>query len=167
MKLVIRQGEIERQVEVLRRVGGYEVRVGECDYSVDAVAVGDGRKSLLIEGAQYEVTVAPREEGAYWVSSGSSSGLVEVFDPLTHLARVSRGGGKAGGKRKVKAYMPGRVVALLAQPGESVAAGQGIVVLEAMKMENEIRADHAGTLLEVFVTPGQAVEGGDLLFEVG
>jgi pyruvate carboxylase subunit B len=62
--------------------------------------------------------------------------------------------------------MPGRVVAVLAREGEEVAAGQGIVVLEAMKMENEILADRAGTIRALFVQPGQAVEGGDPLFEI-
>jgi biotin carboxyl carrier protein len=62
--------------------------------------------------------------------------------------------------------MPGRVVAVLAAEGEAVEAGQGVVVLEAMKMENEIRAEHAGTVGRLFVQPGQAVEGGDPLFEL-
>jgi biotin carboxyl carrier protein len=62
--------------------------------------------------------------------------------------------------------MPGRVVAVLAEEGARVEAGQGVVVLEAMKMENEIRAERAGTLARLHVRPGQAVEGGDPLFEV-
>jgi pyruvate carboxylase subunit B len=62
--------------------------------------------------------------------------------------------------------MPGRVVAVLAEAGQEVKAGQGIVVLEAMKMQNEILAEHDGILKALFVQPGQAVEGGDPLFEM-
>ena len=63
--------------------------------------------------------------------------------------------------------MPGRVVEILVQEGEEVTAGQGVLVLEAMKMENEIRAEHDGTITKIHVQPGQAVEGGDPLFEMG
>jgi biotin carboxyl carrier protein len=62
--------------------------------------------------------------------------------------------------------MPGRVVALLAEEGSSVEQGQGILVLEAMKMENEIAAERDGTLKKLFVELGQPVEGGDPLFEI-
>jgi biotin carboxyl carrier protein len=62
--------------------------------------------------------------------------------------------------------MPGRVVAVLVEVGAAVTAGQGIVVLEAMKMENEIRAEHDGTIAKIFVQPGQAVDSGNPLFEM-
>ena len=62
--------------------------------------------------------------------------------------------------------MPGRVVAVLAAEGDAVRAGQGVVVLEAMKMQNEIQAEHDGTIKRICVAAGQAVEGGDLLFEL-
>ena len=63
--------------------------------------------------------------------------------------------------------MPGRVVAVLVEAGAPVDAGQGVVVLEAMKMENEIQAESAGVVSRILVEPGQAVEGGDPLFEIG
>jgi pyruvate carboxylase subunit B len=62
--------------------------------------------------------------------------------------------------------MPGRVVTLLLSEGESVEVGQGVVVLEAMKMENEIQAQVAGVVKKIFVEEGQSVEGGDPLFEI-
>ena len=63
------------------------------------------------------------------------------------------------GERVVKSPMPGRVVKVLVAKGDAVEVGQGLVVLEAMKMENEVRAKAAGTVAEVHVTPGAAVEG--------
>jgi pyruvate carboxylase subunit B len=62
--------------------------------------------------------------------------------------------------------MPGRVVELLAAEGDEIEAGQGIVVLEAMKMENEISSEHSGTVHKIHVEPGSTVEGGDPLFEI-
>ena len=62
--------------------------------------------------------------------------------------------------------MPGRVVDILVREGEKVEPGDGLVVLEAMKMENEIQAERAAVVSRIFVTPGQAVEGGDPLFEL-
>jgi biotin carboxyl carrier protein len=62
--------------------------------------------------------------------------------------------------------MPGRVVTLLAAEGQVVAAGQGVLVLEAMKMQNEIQAEHDGTVARILVQPGQSVDGGDPLFEL-
>ena len=166
MELIIKDGELEDQVSIARHGDGYAVRVGERAYLVDAVAVGPGRRSLLLDGEQVEVSVRELADGALWVRSRHGEGVVEVSDPLTHLARASRGGTGPQGRRVVKAYMPGRVVALLASEGDSLTAGQGVVVLEAMKMENEIKTDHPGTLVKLHVTEGQAVEGGDVLFEV-
>ena len=165
MDLIVRQGEREERVRV-RRVGtGYEVTVGERTYQVDAAKARAGLRSLRIDGSHHEVAVRQERDG-YRVSTPSSSCLVSVTDPLTHLAAKSHGGKGKRRNEKVTAYMPGRVVAILAQEGEEVTAGQGIVVLEAMKMQNEIRAEHDGTLTKIHVQSGQAVEGGDPLFEL-
>jgi biotin carboxyl carrier protein len=166
MELVVRRGQREERVRVRRTGDGFEVRVGDRTYQVDAGAARAGLHSLRIDGLQHEVAVHRREEGVYWVSTAVDSGAVEVLDPLTHLASQS-GGGKGGKRRqRVDAYMPGRVVALLAEEGQEVTAGHGVVVLEAMKMENEIRAEHDGKIGKIFVQPGQAVEMGNPLFEL-
>ena len=166
MDLIVRLGEREERLRVRRVDGGFEVDLGGRTYHVDACAARTGLHSLRIDGAQHEVAVHRQGDGVYWVSTAQSSGPVEVADPLTYLASQTRGG-KAGKRRqRVTAYMPGRVVALLAEEGQEVAAGQGVVVLEAMKMENEILAEHGGTIGKIFVQPGQAVEMGNPLFEL-
>jgi biotin carboxyl carrier protein len=168
MDLIVRQGEREEKVRVRRDGDQYEVTVGERTWTVDAVVASTARgglRSLRIGGSQHEVAVSLRGED-YWVSTRHGAGPVSVADPLTHLASQNLSG-KAGKRRqKVTAYMPGRVVALLVEEGQTVTAGQGVVVLEAMKMQNEIRAEHDGTVLRIHVQPGQAVEGGDPLFEM-
>jgi biotin carboxyl carrier protein len=171
--LIVRQGEREEKVRV-RRVDGsegdYEVMVGDRSYTVDARTARAGLLSLRIgeaEGviAQHEVAVRPQGEGIYWVSTAQGAGPVEVADPLAYLAAHTHG---AGGKRRqrVDAYMPGRVTAVLVEEGAAVVKGQGIIVLEAMKMENEIRAEHDGTVSKIHVQPGQAVDLGNPLFEM-
>jgi len=151
---------VEREGDLLR------VQVGERSYVVDQARVGAHHWSLLAGGEQHEVMVLPRGAGRWWVSSRRGGVLAEVTDPLTYLAR--QGASARGGRRveRVTAYMPGRVVALLAAEGDSVKAGQGVLVLEAMKMQNEIQAEHDGTIKKVCVAAGQAVEGGDVLFEM-
>jgi pyruvate carboxylase subunit B len=142
---------------------------------VDCVAAA-GLRSLLIDGVQHEVAVhraggelrsGERRGGAAGTPYVVDGQPLEVVDPLTHQALEGRGGAGSGGRDLVTAYMPGRVVAVLVEEGAEVAAGQGVVVLEAMKMENEITAERSGTLKKLYVEQGQAVEGGDPLFEIG
>jgi pyruvate carboxylase subunit B len=168
-ELVVRLGEREERLRVRRPAAGahlWEVEVGGRVYQVDRVPTGAALRSLLVAGAQREVAVRAEGEGRYAVSLDGAARQVEVADPLTHLARRSRGSGERQRAEQVAAYMPGRVVAVLVEEGQPVVAGQGVVVLEAMKMQNEIQAEHAGILKRLLVTPGQAVEGGDPLFEV-
>lgn len=173
MELIARQGEREERVRVRhapgRDGGRYEVVVGERTYQVEAVRVHDGSGlwSLIVDGAQREVAVAAGRGDRYQVSAGGESHDVSVSDPLTHLARAAHGAAAGGAKETVEAYMPGRVVTLLVAEGDEVAAGQGVLVLEAMKMENEIAAEHAGRITKLHVQEGQAVEGGDPLFDLG
>jgi biotin carboxyl carrier protein len=166
MDLIVRRGEREEKVRVRRVDGGYEVTIGERVHHVDAAVARAGLHSLRIDGSHHEVAVRPMDQGRYWVSAAHGAGPVEVTDPLSHLAAQTRGGPGARRAQRVLAYMPGRVVGLLAQEGDAVTAGQGVVVLEAMKMQNEIQAETDGTVIRIHVQPGQAVEGGDPLFEV-
>ncbi len=170
MDLIVRHRDRTEKVGVRRTREGYEVRVGESSYQVDAAPSRDGILSLRVGGNQYEVAVlleGPSGEGRYWVSSAEGSAPVSVVDPLTHLAQESRGGEGVRKSERVTAYMPGRVIAVLVEEGAEVEAGQGVVVLEAMKMENEIQVEHDGVIERLLVEPGQTVDGGDPLFELG
>lgn len=182
MELIVRHRDREEAVHLERTESGYRVAVGEASYEVDVARAGDTSRagrfgatvhSLLIDGHQHEVTVRRRksaslrgDECVYWVASATDAGEVEIMDPLAHLARLTHEASGAGGARQVTAYMPGRVVEILIEEGGEVAAGQGVVVLEAMKMKNEIQAESAGVVRKLLVEQGQAVEGGDPLFEI-
>jgi biotin carboxyl carrier protein len=155
-----------KPVRVRRREGGYEVDLEGRSHVVDAALARPGLYSLRLAGAQHEVVVRADGESTYWVSVGGTGARVTVTDPLSHLAAQATG--EKGGRRRqrVTAYMPGRVATLLVEEGAEVDAGAGVVVLEAMKMQNEIRAEHGGRISRIFVTAGQAVDGGDPLFEI-
>jgi pyruvate carboxylase subunit B len=165
----------EERVSVRRDGDRFAVVLGERRYEVDAraLAAGDGGGSggvglwsLIVEGAQHQVAVTPEGDDRYRVSTAAGLHTVGVTDPLTHLARQAHGAAAGGGGDTVTAYMPGRVAAVLAAVGDEVAAGQGVVVLEAMKMENEIAPEHPGRIAKIHVEEGQAVEGGDPLFDL-
>ena len=175
MELIVSLDGREEKVSVARDGDRWRVTVrgegGDREHTVDAQRLGeDGRAdaiwSLRVDGAQHEVAVAPESEDRYRVSTGRGLTSVTVTDPLTHLARQAHGAAAGGGASTVTAYMPGRVAAVLVEEGAEVAAGQGVVVLEAMKMENEIAPEHAGRVAKIHVEEGQAVEGGDPLFDV-
>ncbi|MCZ6726837.1 MAG: biotin/lipoyl-binding protein [Acidobacteria bacterium] len=167
MKLVIiaADGE-ESHIEIERVGGGYLVELDGKRYEVDQAAAGGRGRSLLIEGRQREISIVREQASRYRVSSPGGEETVEVLDPLEYLARTSVGEAAVLGDGSVSAYMPGHVVALLVGEGDTVAVGQGIVVLQAMKMENEIDSVVAGVVKTIFVKAGQSVERGDPLFEI-
>ena len=166
MQLVSRVAGTTAPITVERHHGRYLVEIGGVRHEVDARTLGPWVLSLLVEGQSHEVAVVRLGDGNYSVDWRGRSFAVELVDPLTHLAESARGEAGKQGKRTVKAYMPGRVVEVRVQPGDRVEAGQPMIVLEAMKMQNEIQAERAGTVSRVFVTAGEAVEGGDPLVEV-
>ena len=166
MKLVVKHQGRAEEVVVEREGGEWLVRVGETAYRVDAVALARTARSLRVDGDQYEVDVAHRGNGVYEVSCGGWVEELEVQDPLAFLASRAHGEAAEHASQTVTAYMPGRVVAVLVEEGVEVAAGDGVLVLEAMKMENEILAERAGVVSRLLVSLGEAVEGGDPLFEL-
>ena len=166
MELIVRRDGEEAHVAVTEGDDHFEVTVDDRTHEVQrAVAVGTVR-TLVVEGRQYEVSVRALGGGRYRVTTSWGVDEVEVVDALTHLARQTHQAAAGPSSHRVSAYMPGKVVAVLVEEGARVEAGQGLVVLEAMKMENEITAESAGRVRRIFVEPGQPVEGGDPLFEI-
>jgi len=151
-------------VEVVEEGGRYRVRVGEAWLDVDARIATAGPWSLLIDGAPYLVDVVGEGDEAVVTVGGETHRVrVETGGPRRGR-RAGRGAGDAG--QRLAAPMPGRVVAVHVTPGDRVEPGTPLVVLEAMKMENEFHATAEGVVAEVLVSPGQAVNAGDLLVVV-
>ncbi|HEX7154468.1 MAG TPA: biotin/lipoyl-containing protein [Thermoanaerobaculia bacterium] len=164
MKLVVRRGDADLPVEVERHGGGYRVKIGERWMEVDFVRAGEFVQSLRLEdGTQYAL-VSHREGNQHEVSLDGTKLGVEIYDPLAR--RRNRSGDDIASSGIVKALMPGRVVRVLVEEGAEVKKGTGLLILEAMKMENEIQAPGDGVVDKIFVQPGQTVEGGAELVHI-
>jgi acetyl/propionyl-CoA carboxylase alpha subunit len=163
----------------------YFVRIGETDHEVELAADGVHIDGALVSAHVAEVqgtpvrvaTIGDRVYKAV-VRRGETKGSWVLWldghrfdvDALDERAKVIRDMSKrsaaAAGPAPLKAPMPGLIVRVNAQPGDRVQAGQGLVVMEAMKMENELKATSAGTVKAVHVAPGATVEKGALLIEL-
>lgn len=149
----------------------------------------DARVSATVDGRAYEIEVHEPEPGVYLLmlggrvyecrvesGAGAARGSSEVrvrglayevslTDPKR--LRGARGAGaQAGGRAQVVASMPGKVVRVMVEAGASVEAGDGLVVVEAMKMQNELKSPKGGTVLEVRAVAGATVNAGDVLVVV-
>ena len=165
---------------VLRRIGEqFSVVVDGRALVVDAARIGTDTLSLLVREAvapgsaeptaertqSHDVVLTPGEPGQLSVSVGP----VPLSVSLNGARRARGGTGLAAGSgpERIVAPMPGRIVRVLVGKGEAVRARQGVVVMEAMKMENELRAARDGVMSEVHVADGQLVEAGSLLAVIG
>jgi biotin carboxyl carrier protein len=134
------------------------------EHAVDLVRMGNGRYSLLIGGRSFEIGARLTGDG-YVLSNGSHSGTFTVED--AEIARIKRAAGidEATVIKKLSAPMPGLIVSVDCEEGQEVEHNQPIVVMEAMKMENVIKAPAAGKIKSIAVTPGTSVEKGQLILE--
>jgi len=136
-------------------------------YDVDFSA-GDGSLlSLIVMGRSYEADVVEEVEGVLTVWVEGKLHRIEYQEEGRRPRRsVGVTGQDMGGPQMIVAPMPGKVVALLVSPAEEVSAGQGVIVIEAMKMENELKASRPGVIKEIKVREGDAVRGGDILIVI-
>lgn len=139
--------------------GLYQVRLDDGnELPVDVRRVEPDVWSLLINGESYECTIEELKNNRLRVTVRGATWDIEVYDPRRRRAGGSLGAGAAG-QQIITSPMPGRVVRLEVTVGDKVVAGQGIIVVEAMKMENELNAEVGGTVTEIKVDAGQTVEG--------
>lgn len=171
MKFEYEVGDRVRTVEIKRHSEGYEVSVDGSTCIVDVVHIGGTKWSLIVQNGagaprrSVEATVAPlARNSGYDVFIDGIHVPVRLKGGLGRRARDAGGGGE--GIQRVTAPMPGKIVRVLVKPGEPVKARQGLIVVEAMKMENELRAPRDGSVREVLVVEGQSVEAGAALVVV-
>jgi biotin carboxyl carrier protein len=180
MKLTLSVGhgsEVREHHLDLNLPHGAATRQGSAAYTLDAqkcemdwAEVAPGVYSILIGGRSYEAqVVAPSPTGR----PGDASHLVTVgtvdFQVAVHDPRRRRGAGPlagADGPQEIHAPMPGRIVRILISPHQEVAAGAGLLVIEAMKMQNELKAPRAGRVEEICVEEGKGVEAGARLLRL-
>jgi biotin carboxyl carrier protein len=151
------------RLDLNRAEGRWSCRLDGRDVEVDAVLACPDVLSLRIGNIAYEVKSERVANGSHlWV--GSTRFAVEVCDPRSLRGRVRAGDDH--GPRKIVAPMPGKVVRLVVREGDQVEAGAGLAVVEAMKMQNEIKSPKKGTVQKILVSEGAAVNAGDVLLIV-
>ena len=142
----------------------YRVIVDGKEQIVDAHQTKRTIYSLLVNGRSIEANVVESQGGFEMTIEGDFYDLDVVDERRKVLSRAAEGGGS--GSADIKAQMPGKVIKVLVEEGQEVEAGQGVLVLEAMKMENEIKSPTAGVVKKIAVREGQAVEAGERLLLV-
>ena len=147
-------------LDVRRQGDQWRVAVDGREVAASVSQVGD-RWSLLVGHRSYEVSIEPRGNGEHVVHVNGHAVPVTFLDAFPR--RLDPAAAAASGPRPVVAPMPGRVVRVLVKPGDAVTARQGVVVVEAMKMENELRAPRDGIVTAVRVSEGASVEANAVL----
>jgi biotin carboxyl carrier protein len=154
-------GKKLRSVELERDADRWKVLLDGQPVHADAVEINPHTLSLLLDGQSYEVHIAELG-GVLKLQTGSKEFTAEVVDPRAWRGRW-HGALEAAGRQQVLAPMPGKVVRILVQAGNKVEAGQGLLVVEAMKMQNEICSPKGGTVERLHVKEGQPVNAGEVL----
>jgi len=138
--------------------GVWRCHVNGKEVSVDVATVASDRLSILMDGKSYDVI----RGSAGTIRVGEHTYEVSVTDPRSWRSRQQAASGTSG-PQKLTASMPGKVVRVLTSAGGKIIAGQGLVVIEAMKMQNEIRSPRDGTVRAILVREGSNVNAGEVV----
>jgi biotin carboxyl carrier protein len=162
MKFEILIANQTRTVELERDAGRWRISVNGMPTGADALEIAPNIFSILLNGQSHEVRITPAADGTLALQTTHHEFIAAVIDPRAWSGR-RHGAVEAEGRQQITAPMPGKVVRLLVQPGDKVQAGQGLLVVEAMKMQNEIRSPKSGTVERVLAQEGQPVNAGQVL----
>lgn len=153
----------------------FEIELVDGTVTIDGKAVevelvdvpGTRLRHLLVDGRSWPLVAREGAGGGEWdIHFGGQRFGATVVDERTRAIREMTGSaGEARGPKPLRAPMPGLVVRVEVEPGQAVQRGTGVIIIEAMKMENELKAEAAGVVSRVHVEAGQAVEKGALLCE--
>jgi biotin carboxyl carrier protein len=150
------------QLELTQGEKTWHCKIDGQQIDVDAALTARDVLSVLVGGKAYEIKRERSLQGELHMIIGSARYAVDVQDPRSLRTRRAVSGSDAG-PQKLKAPMPGKIVRILVQEKEEVTAGQGIVVMEAMKMQNEMKSPKAGRVQKILAAEGSAVNAGDTL----
>ena len=165
MKLEIQLGGTNaktRTVELVREVEGWRITLDDLPTDADATEIAPNIFSILLNGQSHEVRVAPSSAGSLTLQTAHREFTAQVIDPRAWRGR-HHAAGEAEGRQQIVAPMPGKVVRVLVQAGDAVEAGQGLLVVEAMKMQNEVRSPKRGKVERLLAKEGQPVNAGEVL----
>jgi biotin carboxyl carrier protein len=159
-----RTGELELHPKAQEWQLRYVANGATVEASASVVETEPGRFSILIEGRSYETKVVAGPGGVFSVDLGGQSSVVEIRDPRS-WARDRRAG-IGHGRQTISAPMPGKVIGVLVREGDRVEAGTGLMVVEAMKMQNELKAAKAGVVIQISAKKGDTVAAGEPLIVI-
>jgi biotin carboxyl carrier protein len=151
-----------RVVELVRMDEQWKISLDGTELEASIREVAPYTFSVLLNGESHQVRIAPQPDGTLTLHSGLAEYHAELNDPRVWKGR-RHGALEAEGRQQITAPMPGKVVLLLVAEGDAVEAGQGLLVVEAMKMQNEIRSPKNGKVEKLFARQGQAVNAGEVL----
>jgi biotin carboxyl carrier protein len=167
MKLTAEIDGEQHALEVRREGARVFAEVGGRAYELEARQTEGGAYLLVLGGRVHECRVgaAVSPGGASKVEVGGRAYEVSLFDPR-RLRAAGAGGAQNQGRAVVAASIPGKIMRVLVEEGAAVEAGDGLVVVEAMKMQNELKSPKAGTVVELRARAGETVNAGDVLVVV-
>ncbi|MGC8790021.1 MAG: biotin/lipoyl-containing protein [Desulfurella sp.] len=158
MSYVVKMGDIEYKVKVKElEANKFEVYIDDKSYVVDARLTEGSVYSLLINNESFEADVDYKGENNYNVLTEGDLFKISVIDEMKAKLLQRRGGTVAEGKQIIKSEMPGRVISVKVAVGDTVKEGDILLILEAMKMQNEIKAPKSGEVKELFVKEGENI----------
>lgn len=155
-------GKTKHVVDLEKDGASYKVSLDGKPVDADVILAAPNAVSVILGGAVFEIHIAPSLDGTYKLQTGPHEFQADVRDPRAWHGR-KQGALEAEGRQQIFAPMPGKVIRLLVNVGDEVEAGQGLVVVEAMKMQNEIRSPKKGKVERLHAKEGQAVNAGDVL----
>jgi biotin carboxyl carrier protein len=166
MKWVIRGSGRSHDVEVERQGREFTVDIDGKRHELELVQLDGAVASLRFpsSGRSLQISYDRSANGSWRVAVGQREFDFDVLTPSEAVEAVSAA--RQAGASRLTAPIPGKVVAVKVEPGDQVEPGQPLVVLEAMKMENELAAEQSGKVAVVHATAGDTVEGGELLLEL-
>jgi biotin carboxyl carrier protein len=162
MKFEVVINGARRTVEIELNDNRWRISLDGETIEADAVEVAPNIFSILLNRNSHEVRITPMPAGALTLQTGHQEFTAEVTDPRAWRGR-RHGALEAEGRQQILAPMPGKIIRVLVQVGEKVEAGQGLLVVEAMKMQNEIRSPKSGTVERLLAKEGQPVNAGEVL----
>lgn len=165
-KFIVRHEEREVTTTLVRDGSGQVwIETADGRRIDDAIVLDDGLTvSVRVDGRMYLVDLTPRVHQNLRALVNGKGGPIQFYDELGAAAAEAEGAGASA--RELHANMPGLVVALKCAVGDTVAKGQALVVLEAMKMQNELASPGDGVVEEILVEAGQSVDGGAILLRL-
>jgi biotin carboxyl carrier protein len=162
VQLAGQSGEKLHTIELERDADHWKIVLDGQPVDADVVEIAPNSLSLLLEGHSYEVRIMQLSTGELKLQTGSQEFTAEVSDPRAWRGR-RHGALELEGRQQIVAPMPGKVVRVLVKVGDKVEAGQGLLVVEAMKMQNEIRSPKSGVVERLQAKEGQPVNAGEVL----